>query len=107
MSENEIREKINAAIEKTKRSISDYREQSQPISPDDSIGRVSRMDAINNKTVTEASLRQAEGKLNNLERVLSQLGTADFGVCISCRNPIPIERIVFRPESLYCVRCAR
>ena len=54
-------------IEKTKKLIKDYRELTQPIEPDDAYGRISRMDAINNKSVMDASLRQAENKLKNLE----------------------------------------
>jgi DnaK suppressor protein len=57
--------------------------------------------------VTEASLRQAEEKLTNLQRVLSQIGTPEFGQCLQCHRPIPLGRILIRPESLYCVNCAR
>ena len=75
--------------------------------PDDAIGRITRMDAINNKSVTEASLRQAEEKLRNLKRVLSKVGTKEFGICIKCAKPIPEARILYRPESLTCVNCAK
>jgi RNA polymerase-binding transcription factor len=57
--------------------------------------------------VTEASLRQAEEKLRNLQRVLSRTGTRDFGICIKCGRPIPEGRILYRPESLTCVNCAK
>jgi DnaK suppressor protein len=56
--------------------------------------------------VTEASLRQAEEKLKNLQRVLSRVGTSEFGICIKCGKPIPEGRILYRPESLTCVDCA-
>ena len=107
MEQKEIREKILLEIEKTERRIEEYRELTKPVAPDVAIGRVSRMDAINNKSVTEASLRQAEEKLANLKRVLSQLGSPEFGLCLQCRRPIPPGRIIIRPESLYCVNCAR
>jgi len=86
--------------------VKEYRDMSQPIAPDDAIGRISRMDAINNKSVTEASLRQAEQKLKSLQRVLSRVGTSEFGICLKCRKTIPAARILYRPESLYCVNCA-
>ena len=107
MNNEEIKQKIINEISKTKASIEEYKELTKPIAPDCAIGRVSRMDAINNKSVTEAALRQAEGKLNNLNRVYSQLGSDDFGLCLNCKNPIPIGRILIRPESLYCVNCAK
>ena len=78
----------------------------EPVPPDDAIGRVSRMDAINNKSVTEASLRKAQEKLKNLNHVLSKVGTEEFGRCVMCQGPIPVGRILIRPESLYCMKCA-
>jgi len=107
MDKEEIKQNILSEISKTKTHIAEYKELVKPVAPDDAIGRISRMDAINNKSVTEASLRQAEEKLLNLERVLSRMGTSDFGICIKCGRPIPEGRILYRPESLTCVDCAR
>jgi DnaK suppressor protein len=107
MAKKEIEEKIRLEIQKTERLCSEYRELTKPIAPDDAIGRVSRMDAINNKSVTEASLRQAEKKLANLHKVLLSINTPDFGLCMKCKSEIPLGRILFRPESLLCVNCAR
>jgi len=102
----EIEQHILEEIAKTRRLIEEYKELTKPVAPDDAIGRISRMDAINNKSVTEASLRQAEDKLINLQRVLSRVETSDFGICIKCGKPIPAGRILYRPESLTCVDCA-
>jgi len=99
--------KIDEEISKTSVLIEEYKELTKPISPDCAIGRISRMDAINNKSVAEASLRQAENKLNSLHRVLSQIDTDDFGVCLKCKQQIPLGRILIRPQSLLCVNCAQ
>ena len=107
MDKDQIKEMILREIIKTEQLISDYREMSRPVEPDNAIGRISRMDAINNQSVTEASLRQAEEKLRNLNRVLSRIDTKDFGICQKCGNEIHIRRIMIRPESLLCVNCAR
>jgi DnaK suppressor protein len=107
METNDIKQKILAEISKTEKVIQEYKEMSGPVEPDCAIGRISRMDAINNKSITEASLRQAEEKLKNLHRVLDQIGTPDFGHCLRCHQPIPLGRMMIRPDSLYCVNCAR
>ncbi len=107
MAAGDIKQTILNEISKTEKSIEEYKDIVKPIAPDVAIGRISRMDAINNKSVVEASLRQAEQKLANLNKVLSQLGSKDFGMCMRCKEPIPIGRILIRPESLYCVNCAR
>ena len=107
MKKEEIKQNIQNEISKTEKLIAEYKELTKPVPPDDAIGRISRMDAINNKSVTEASLRQAEEKMNNLKRVLSRVGTSDFGICIKCGKAIPEGRLIYRPESLTCVDCAR
>jgi len=106
MQTQQIKQLLLKEISKTEALIVEYKEMTQPIAPDCAIGRVSRMDAINNKSITEAALRQTESKLKNLNRVLSLSETDDFGRCLKCKQPIPIGRIVIRPESLYCVNCA-
>lgn len=103
----EIRERINTNISKTKEDIKYLVEVTQPIPPENSIGRLSRMDAINNKSVNEAALAQARAKLGALEIALSKIDEADYGLCSVCKDPIPFERLKFRPESRKCVKCAK
>jgi DnaK suppressor protein len=103
----QVKQTILDEISKTEASIIHYKELTQPIAPNDAIGRVSRMDAINNKTINEASLRQAENKLKTLKIVLSKIDDNDFGICLKCKQAIPLGRILIRPESLLCVNCAR
>lgn len=107
MDTDQIKQKIISEIAKTERIITDYRELTKPVSPDDAIGRISRMDAINNKSVVEASLRKAEEKLIALNHVFDNLEDKDFGLCRNCKVPIPLGRLLFRPESVLCVNCAR
>jgi len=74
---------------------------------DNAIGRVSRMDAINNKAVLVAALIKAKERRDGLKRKLDELGTRDFDICPKCKNKIPIERILLAPNSSFCVNCAR
>lgn len=107
MDKTQVKTTIIEEISKTERSITHYKELTKPIAPNDAIGRISRMDAINNKSINDASLRQAEIKLNNLKRVLSKIDDNDFGICLKCKQVIPVGRILIRPESLLCVNCAQ
>lgn len=63
MDKIDIKQKIQEEISKTEQLVTEYKENTKPVAPDVSIGRISRMDAINNKSVAEAALRQAEQKL--------------------------------------------
>ena len=110
MNSNELKEietLIISEIKETKEYISEYKEMTKPEAPDCAIGRVSRMDAINNRSVTEAALRSSEEKLKGLEYVLTKLDDPNFGKCARCNEKIAIKRIILRPQSVYCVRCAR
>ncbi len=102
----EIENTILQEIEKTKRSIGELRELTSPIAPDCAIGRISRMDAINNKTINEAALRKAENKLKGLELAFQNRLDPEFGKCARCNNEIPLGRILLMPHSRFCVHCA-
>lgn len=102
-----IKKKIKEEIGKTQENILEYKENTKPIAPENAIGRVSRMDAINNKSVAEAALRQAEDKLKRLKYALEKIDNKDFGICARCKNPIPPGRLILMPHSIHCVRCAQ
>jgi RNA polymerase-binding transcription factor len=104
--DKEIEKLLSTEIEKTTLLIDEYRELTKPIAPENSIGRISRMDAINNKSINEAALRKAEAKLKNLELALASIDDQDFGKCAKCKKDIPIQRIMLVPQSRFCVNCA-
>ena len=101
-----VREKIQIQIIRTEKTIIAYKEITQPIAPDNAIGRVSRMDAIVNKSVSELALRTAQEKLAKLKFMETQIDNENFGVCDKCKKTIQIQRIMLRPQSRYCVKCA-
>lgn len=102
----QLKENIIVKIEQYKQQIIDLKELTKPIAPDCAIGRISRMDAINNKSVNEAALRQKEKQFKALEIALIDIDKPEFGICISCKRTIPTGRILIMPESKKCVNCA-
>ncbi len=103
---NKIIETLLREKTKLEAKIADLKELTQPISPDCAIGRVSRMDAINNKSVNESALRSAETKLRNIEISLEKAEEPDFGKCRQCGYDIPVGRLIVMPGSTRCVSCA-
>ena len=99
--------RFRTEIERTQQKISRYEDMTKPVAPDNAIGRVSRMDAINNKGVMDAALRKARERLAGLERHFKNLHSPDFANCNKCGKNIPIDRIFMAPESSFCVTCAR
>ena len=103
---DEIRKKIKSLISSLHKEIEELEELTKPVSPENSIGRLTRMDAINNKSVAEASLRNRKRKLGKLKVAINKIDDEDFGVCIRCKSVINPQRIILMPESEKCVRCA-
>ncbi len=102
----ELKRKIEEAIEAQKTLIISLSETSKPVAPDNAIGRLSRMEALNDRAVSEASLNAARHKQSRLETALGKVDQLDFGICVSCDNPIPPGRILLMPEATFCVPCA-
>lgn len=102
----EIKKRIITAIEQCEKSLAQLDSATQPISPENSIGRLSRMDAINNKGVSDAAKRQKERQLHKLKKALDSIDKPSFGICVECGNAINPKRIMYMPESDTCIRCA-
>jgi DnaK suppressor protein len=101
-----IEKLINTQISDLKIKIERLTEETKPISPENAIGRVSRMDAINNKSVSEASLKVAQLRLKKLLYIEPKIYDKNFGLCIRCNKEIPIQRLIILPESRKCVNCS-
>jgi len=97
---------LTAELEKTRASIAELRDLTEPVAPDVAIGRISRMDSINNKAINDAALRKAEEKLQQLERMTVLVDEPGFGLCKKCGGTIPMQRLILMPQSVFCVRCA-
>lgn len=101
-----LKKRIQELIIDGEHEINLLSEHVKPISPENSLGRVSRMDAINNKGVAEAAMRSKKSKLSKLKVALSHIDKDDFGICSNCKSTIQAARLMYMPEVTRCVRCA-
>lgn len=101
-----LKTKIEEQIVQYLDDIRGMEEMTKPVKPENSLGRISRMDAINTKGVLESSLRNKRNKLNKLRVALQKIDDANFGICENCNKPIQEGRLMFLPESTKCIRCA-
>ena len=101
----EIKRFINKELTQTQTHIEKLKELTKPIEPDCAIGRVSRMDAINNKAINDVALQQSKLKLAALKNALERIDDKNFGICARCKNPIPVGRIMLMPHSQLCAMC--
>ena len=106
MNKKIFKQKAEEVLAKTLIEIAQLKELTKPIAPENAIGRISRMDAINNKSVNEASLRSLEGNVKKVKLALLRIDDPDFGMCRKCKNTIPEGRILLLPGATLCVNCA-
>ena len=101
----QIKERAARKLDDLSERIDEYRELTKPIPPSEAIGRVSRMDAINNRSVNEAALRQLENEREGLEKAVERMRDEKFGKCMRCGEDIPVGRLMLMPGATRCVRC--
>ena len=101
-----VRLAIIEKIDGLEKTVDIYRDLSKPVAPDNAIGRLTRMEAINSRSINQASFAKAEQTLKNLKRALGLIDDPDFGYCRHCEEPISIKRLLIIPEAALCVSCA-
>ncbi|HEO98679.1 MAG: TraR/DksA C4-type zinc finger protein [Campylobacterales bacterium] len=103
---NEIRQKIETDIQTLKAQILALEEKTRPISPDCSLGRLTRLEAMGEQHVNNKVLDESRLRLTRLQNALLRIDKPMFGICIECEEEIGFGRMSIRPESVRCVECA-
>lgn len=71
-----------------------------------SVGRLSRMDAMQQQAMASAQSRRRAGRLKAIDAALKRIDTDDFGWCEECGEEIPLGRLNLDPCAPRCVDCA-
>ena len=81
-------------------------ESRRPIALDQQrLGRLSRMDAIQQQEMTRAGRSTLELKRRQVEASLDGHTKGVYGQCRSCEEPIGYPRLRARPEAPFCLSC--
>jgi DnaK suppressor protein len=101
-----IKETVENKISEIESELQMLEEANKPISPDSAYGRISRIDAINNQSITETTLKDKKTTLHRLKYSLSKIDNEEYGKCYKCGKDINIKRIMSIPYASYCIDCA-
>ena len=71
-----------------------------------SVGRLSRMDALQVQAMAKALEVRRQGRLQRIEAALRRLEDGDYGYCAECGEDIPAKRLAIDPTIASCVDCA-
>ena len=71
-----------------------------------SVGRLSRMDAIQQQAMAQATERQRLVEISRIGNALNRLDEGEYGTCAECGEEIGEKRLQVDPAATHCVRCA-
>jgi DnaK suppressor protein len=95
---------LRGEIEAASRQSEGYR---APVGLDQqSVGRLSRMDALQQQAMAQASERARARELQRIDAALRRIEDGEYGWCAECGEAIAERRLEVDPCASHCVNCA-
>lgn len=101
----ELHDDLLALKSQLNASISASEERTHVVDLDQEIGRLSRMDALQQQKMAEAEQARHKMRRKMVLRALLSFEEDEYGYCSRCGEPIAFLRLKARPESPCCVPC--
>lgn len=96
---------LHALQEALRAQCATAKEEARPVDLDLPIGRISRMDAMQQQSMAVANRRSLELRLQQIAAALAAHAEGDYGYCRTCDETIGYPRLKARPETPLCVEC--
>ncbi len=71
-----------------------------------SVGRLSRMDAMQQQAMAQGARQRADQSLRRIEAALRRCDDGSYGECQDCGELIDPRRLEFDPAATLCIACA-
>lgn len=71
-----------------------------------SVGRLSRMDALQNQAMAKAQQQLRDQQKQRLLAALRRIDEDEFGYCVDCGDEIAAKRLELDPAVIKCINCA-
>lgn len=72
-----------------------------------SVGRLSRMDAMQQQEMAQAEARRRTSDLARIDIALKRIDEDEYGWCAECGEPIAYKRLEIDPAAALCIGCAK
>lgn len=104
-------EKIKQALEREREELraasAAAADERRPVEVDQqTVGRLSRMDALQAQAMAKAVEVRRQERRRRIEAALRRLAEGDYGYCDGCGEEIPAKRLAIDPTTTRCVDCA-
>ncbi len=97
---------ISDEIEHLKKEIADAAYEIEAISPEKSIGQLSRNNTFQLYDMAVQAQQRRIERVESLNSALDRMDAGDYGECKSCRQNISWARLEAQPETRWCNQCA-
>ncbi|HUF89622.1 MAG TPA: TraR/DksA C4-type zinc finger protein [Gemmatimonadota bacterium] len=103
-----LRTEIVAEIESLAARMKSSADTVRPVELDPgTVGRLSRMDEMQNQAMARGLREREKHRLGDLEGALDRIDAGTYGICAACGGEIPLARLEAFPETATCVACSR
>ncbi len=107
MDEEDARERLLARVTQLEEEDRISEADRAPVSLDqESVGRLSRMDAIQVQAMALAAQRRRQAEKDRIAAALRRLDAGEFGYCTACGEEIAEGRLKHEPSVALCIACA-
>lgn len=104
----ELTEKLHARLEEIANERAINADARQTVALDQaSVGRVSRIDALQGQQMALAQDRNRTREVHQIEAALQRIGDGSYGYCVQCDEQISEKRLRFNPGVPTCIGCAK
>ena len=101
----ELHQALQDLRDELQQLLDDSSAGAQPVSLDEPIGRLSRMDAMQQQSMVQANRRTAQTRLVRIEAALRRFSGNEYGLCVECEEEIGYPRLKAQPEAPFCIEC--
>jgi len=101
----ELRTDLAKLADELEALLAQTKESTAPVELDEPIGRLSRMDAMQQQKMSQANRQRNETRLKMVRSALAADPEDEYGFCKHCDEPVGYKRLKIRPEAPFCVTC--
>ena len=107
MTEDEARSALHARIAELDHEDSANKDARDTVTlQQDSVGRLSRMDAMQQQAMAQATERRRNQERARIKAALERLDDDEWGWCLNCGEEIAEARLRNDPSIATCIKCA-
>ncbi len=107
MTEDEAESQLQARLAEIDEEDRISEESRGPVTlQQDSVGRLSRMDAMQQQAMALASEKRRKAERGRIVAALARIEEGEWGYCLACGEEIAEKRLRHDPSVAQCVGCA-